>query len=75
MFREKGKFDGTSKKFGLSINFAKAHESDDQLSRHNGSFEKCSETLTTDSQTLKTIRETNNPIAYNLKQLKYHESD
>jgi hypothetical protein len=30
-FREKGKFDGTSKKFGLSINSAKAHESDSQI--------------------------------------------
>ena len=35
-------------------------------SRHNGSFEKRSVILTTDSQTLKTLRETNNPIAYSL---------
>ena len=32
-------------------------------------------TLTADSQTLKTTRETNNPIAYNLKIVEYHESD
>ena len=29
--------------------------------------------LTADSQTLKILRETNNPIAYSLKQLKSHD--
>jgi hypothetical protein len=38
--REKGKSDGTSMKFGLSFDFAKAHENDSQLSRHYGSFAK-----------------------------------
>ena len=45
-----------------------------RYSRYYGSFEKRTEALTTASQILKTTREINNHIAYNLKQLKYHES-
>ena len=66
MFRVLGKSDGTSKKFGLSFSSAKHMKSDGSYSRHYGSFEKCTGALAADSQTLKTTREINNPIAYNL---------
>jgi hypothetical protein len=74
MFREKGNFDGTSKKFGLSLNFAKAHENDSQLVVIMAVlrvFRNFDNRLTT----LETPVKSNNPIAYNLKQLKYHESN
>jgi hypothetical protein len=61
-------------KFGLSPYFAEGSKIIEQHSRHYGSFEKRTETLTTDLQTFKITREINNHIVYNLKQLKYHES-
>ena len=76
MFRVMGKFDGTSKKFGLSFNFTKVNEKwHSAIVAIMAVLRETILTLTTGSQTLKVTCETNNPIAYNLKQLKYHESD
>ena len=75
MFREMASLTARQRSLDFRLAPQKHMKTAVSYSRQYGSFEKCSETLTTNSQTLKAICKTNNPIAYNLKQLKYHESD